>query len=41
MMAPEFAKAAQELKGKARFAKINTEDHLTVSMKTAFAVSPH
>jgi len=27
MMAPEFAKAAQALKGKARLAKLNTEDH--------------
>jgi thioredoxin 2 len=27
MMAPEFAKAAQALKGRARLAKLNTEDH--------------
>jgi thioredoxin 2 len=27
MMAPEFAKAAQALKGQARLAKLNTEDH--------------
>ena len=27
MMAPEFAKAAQALKGKARLMKLNTEDH--------------
>lgn len=27
MMAPEFAKAAQALKGKARLVKLNTEDH--------------
>ncbi|GAA3867398.1 thioredoxin TrxC [Celeribacter arenosi] len=33
MMAPEFAKASQALKGRARFAKINTEDHPAVSMK--------
>lgn len=33
MMAPEFAKAAQSLKGKARFAKINTQDYPAVSTK--------
>jgi thioredoxin 2 len=27
MMAPEFAKAAQELAGRARFIKLNTQDH--------------
>lgn len=27
MMAPEFSKAAQTLKGKARLMKLNTEDH--------------
>lgn len=27
MMAPEFAKAAASLKGRARLAKLNTEDH--------------
>lgn len=27
MMAPEFAKAAQALKGNARLAKLNTQDH--------------
>jgi len=27
MMAPEFAKAAQALKGKVRLVKLNTEDH--------------
>ena len=27
MMAPEFSKAAETLKGTARFAKLNTEDH--------------
>ena len=27
MMAPEFAKAAQALKGRARLAKLNTQDH--------------
>lgn len=31
MMAPEFSKSAQSLVGKARFAKINTEDHPAVS----------
>lgn len=31
MMAPEFAKAALALQGRARFAKINTEDHPKVS----------
>lgn len=33
MMAPEFAKAAQWLKGEVRFAKINTEDFPAVSQK--------
>ncbi len=33
MMAPEFAKAAGALKGKARFAKINTDDFPAVSQK--------
>ena len=40
MMAPEFAKAAQALKGRARFAKINTEDHPTVSMKNGIRGIP-
>lgn len=31
MMAPEFAKAAKTLEGRARFAKINTQDHPKVS----------
>lgn len=31
MMAPEFAKAANTLEGRARFAKINTQDHPKVS----------
>jgi thioredoxin 2 len=33
MMAPEFAKAAQALKGKARFAKIDTQDFPAVSQR--------
>jgi len=33
MMAPEFAKAAQALKGEVRFAKINTETFPAVSQK--------
>ena len=33
MMAPEFARAAGALKGKARFAKINTDDFPAVSQK--------
>ena len=33
MMAPEFAKAARTLKGRARFAKINTEDFPAVSAR--------
>ena len=33
MMAPEFAKAAQSLSGRARFAKINTEDHPQISQR--------
>ena len=32
-MAPEYAKAAQGLKGRVRFAKINTEDHPAVSQR--------
>jgi len=32
MMAPEYAKAATALKGKARFAKLNTQDHPDASM---------
>ena len=32
-MAPEFAKAALKLKTKARFAKINTEQHPEISQK--------
>jgi thioredoxin 2 len=31
MMAPEFARAAEALKGRARFAKIDTQDHPAVS----------
>jgi thioredoxin 2 len=31
MMAPEFAKAAKALEGRARFAKINTQDHPKIS----------
>ena len=31
MMAPEFAKAAKGLQGRARFAKINTQDHPKIS----------
>ena len=34
MMAPEFAKAATALKGTARLAKINTEDHPQVAQRT-------
>nr|WP_319249337.1 thioredoxin TrxC [uncultured Celeribacter sp.] len=40
MMAPEFAKAAQELKTRARFAKINTEDYPTVSAKNGIRGIP-
>jgi thioredoxin 2 len=32
-MAPEFKKAASSLRGKARLAKINTEQYQTVSQK--------
>lgn len=31
MMAPEFAKAAKAMGGRARFAKINTQDHPKIS----------
>jgi thioredoxin 2 len=33
MMAPEFAKAAQTLKGRARLAKLNTEDHPAIAAR--------
>ncbi len=33
MMAPEFARAAEALKGRARFAKIDTQDHPAVSAR--------
>lgn len=33
MMAPEYAKASMALKGRVRFAKINTEDHPAVSQR--------
>lgn len=33
MMAPEYAKASAALKGRVRFAKINTEDHGAVSQR--------
>ena len=34
MMAPEFAKAAQTLKGRARLAKLNTQDHPDIATRT-------
>lgn len=34
MMAPEFAKAATALKGRARLAKLNTEDHPQIASRT-------
>lgn len=40
MMAPEFAKAAQALKSRARFAKINTEDFPQVSQKNGIRGIP-
>lgn len=40
MMAPEFSKAAQALKGRARFAKINTEDHPAASAKNGIRGIP-
>jgi len=33
MMAPEFAKAAQALKGTARLAKLNTQDHPSIAQR--------
>jgi thioredoxin 2 len=33
MMAPEFAKAAMSLKGRARLAKLNTEDHPEIASR--------
>jgi len=33
MMAPEFARAAEAMKGRARFAKINTQDFPAVSQR--------
>lgn len=40
MMAPEFAKAAAALKGRARFAKINTEDFPAVSARLSIRGIP-
>ncbi len=40
MMAPEFAKAAQTLGAKARLAKLNTEDHPTVSQRAGIRGIP-
>ncbi|MDT8854282.1 thioredoxin TrxC [Paracoccaceae bacterium Fryx2] len=40
MMAPEFAKAAKSLKGRARFAKINTQDHPAISERLAIKGIP-
>jgi thioredoxin 2 len=34
MMAPEFAKAAATLKGRARLVKLNTEDHPEIASRT-------
>ena len=33
MMAPEFARAAQALKGRARLAKLNTQDHPAIAQR--------
>lgn len=33
MMAPEFAKAAQALRGRARLVKLNTEDHPAIAAR--------
>jgi thioredoxin 2 len=33
MMAPEFIKAASSLKGRARLAKLNTEDHPEIASR--------
>lgn len=33
MMAPEFSKAADQLRGEARLVKLNTEDHQAAGMK--------
>ncbi|WP_439103608.1 thioredoxin TrxC [Celeribacter marinus] len=39
-MAPEFSKAEQALKGRARFAKINTEEYPSVSAKNGIRGIP-
>lgn len=40
MMAPEFSKASQQLAPRARFAKINTQDHPAVSQRLAIRGIP-
>ncbi|MDA9019569.1 thioredoxin TrxC [Flavimaricola sp.] len=40
MMAPEFAKAADKLQAKVRFAKIDTQDHPEISQKLAIRGIP-
>ena len=40
MMAPEFAKAAQALKGRARLMKLNTEDHPAISQRAGIRGIP-
>ncbi|MFT7060554.1 MAG: thioredoxin 2 [Pseudorhodobacter sp.] len=40
MMAPEFAKAATQLSGRVRFAKINTQDHPQISQRAAIRGIP-
>ena len=40
MMAPEFAKAAQALKGRARLMKLNTEDHPAISQRAGILGIP-
>lgn len=40
MMAPEYAKASQQLAGKVRFAKINTQDHPAISDRLAIRGIP-
>jgi thioredoxin 2 len=39
-MAPEFAKAAQELQGKARLVKLNTEDHQAIASRAGIRGIP-
>jgi thioredoxin 2 len=40
MMAPEYAKAARQVAGRARFAKLNTEDHPAIAQRAGIRGIP-